>query len=194
MSGDTSGATNLRDTLPVLSAEEHCPCDPAGVFALEEKGLRLSVLEAEDLAVTADVELALIHHQHMFQFPISALSRRVSCPVFAQVGFDFVDGEARPETAEQTHLARVDFGTAEGVVVGTHGDGVGAVPVVSLGGRFGAVGIFGVSASLCVSENVLADLALGVAQRAAPHRLLLVVFISNRRLASSCHIGTCDVI
>jgi hypothetical protein len=31
----------------------------ARVLALEEKGLGLAVLEAEDLAVTADVELAL---------------------------------------------------------------------------------------------------------------------------------------
>jgi hypothetical protein len=33
--------------------------DLARVLALEEKGLGLAVLEAEDLAVTTDVELAL---------------------------------------------------------------------------------------------------------------------------------------
>lgn len=35
------------------------PGDLAGVLALEEKGLGLAILEAEDLAVTTDVELAL---------------------------------------------------------------------------------------------------------------------------------------
>ena len=43
----------------MLSAEKNSPCDAAWVLALEEKGLRLSVLETEDLGVTADVELAL---------------------------------------------------------------------------------------------------------------------------------------
>ena len=49
----------LRDTLLVLSAEKNGPCDAAWVLALEEQGLRLSVLETEDLGVTTDVELAL---------------------------------------------------------------------------------------------------------------------------------------
>ena len=49
----------LRDTLLMLSSEEDCPCDAAGVLALEEERFRLAVLEAEDLAVTTDVELAL---------------------------------------------------------------------------------------------------------------------------------------
>ena len=49
----------LRDTLAVLSAVEDGPCDTAGVLPLEEKRLRLAVLESEDLAVAADVELAL---------------------------------------------------------------------------------------------------------------------------------------
>lgn len=43
----------------MLSAEEDGPGDAAGVLALEEEGLGLSILETEDLAVTADEELAL---------------------------------------------------------------------------------------------------------------------------------------
>jgi hypothetical protein len=53
------GGSYLRDTLAVLSAEEDGPGDAAGVLALEEERLGLSVLETEDLAVTADEELAL---------------------------------------------------------------------------------------------------------------------------------------
>jgi hypothetical protein len=49
----------LRDTLLVLSSEKDGPCDAAGVLALEEKRLGLTVLESEDLAVTTNVELAL---------------------------------------------------------------------------------------------------------------------------------------
>lgn len=48
------GATDLRDTLAVLATEENSPCDAAGVLALKEKGLGLSTLEAEDLAVATD--------------------------------------------------------------------------------------------------------------------------------------------
>ena len=40
---------------------ECSPCDATGVLALEEEGLGLAVLEAEDLAVAADVEFALLH-------------------------------------------------------------------------------------------------------------------------------------
>ena len=43
----------------MLSSEEDRPCNPAGVLALEEERFGLAVLEAEDLAVTADVKLAL---------------------------------------------------------------------------------------------------------------------------------------
>lgn len=52
-------ATNLRDTLLVRPSVESGPVNLARVLALEEKGLALSVLEAEDLAVTTDVKLAL---------------------------------------------------------------------------------------------------------------------------------------
>jgi len=43
----------------VLSSEKDCPCNATWVLALEEERLSLSVLEAEDLAVTTDVEFAL---------------------------------------------------------------------------------------------------------------------------------------
>jgi hypothetical protein len=58
--------TDLRDTLAVLTTEENGPCDAAGVLALKEKGLGLSTLEAEDLAVATDEQLALkIEHQRL---------------------------------------------------------------------------------------------------------------------------------
>lgn len=40
-------------------AVQNGPCDAARVLALQEKGLGLSVLEAEDLAVATDIELTL---------------------------------------------------------------------------------------------------------------------------------------
>ena len=42
----------------MLATEEHSPRNPAGVLALEEEGLGLSVEETEDLGVTTDVDLA----------------------------------------------------------------------------------------------------------------------------------------
>ena len=50
----------LRNTLLVLAAVESRPCDTARVLSLEEEGLGFAVLEAEDLAVAADVEFALL--------------------------------------------------------------------------------------------------------------------------------------
>jgi len=58
-SGEGRGRKYLRDTLLVLAAIERRPCDAARVLALEEEGFGLAVLEAEDLAVAADVEFAL---------------------------------------------------------------------------------------------------------------------------------------
>jgi hypothetical protein len=56
----------------VLPSVKNRPGDPAGVLALQEKGLGLAILESEDLAITADVELALkCVHQHL---PIFAFS------------------------------------------------------------------------------------------------------------------------
>ena len=53
----------LGDTLSALSPAENSPRDAAGVLALEEERLGLAILEAEDLAVAPDEELAL------FRFP-----------------------------------------------------------------------------------------------------------------------------
>jgi hypothetical protein len=55
------GCTDFGDTLPVLTAKENGPGYPARVLALEEKGLGLSILEAEDLAVATDVQLTLYY-------------------------------------------------------------------------------------------------------------------------------------
>ena len=45
----------------MLSSKEDGPGDAAGVFALKEEGFGFAVLEAEDLAVAADVELSLFN-------------------------------------------------------------------------------------------------------------------------------------
>lgn len=50
----------LRDTLPPCSPAEDRPGDAAGVLALEEERFGFAVLEAEDFAVAADEELALV--------------------------------------------------------------------------------------------------------------------------------------
>lgn len=49
----------LSDTLSPLPTAQNRPCDAAGVLALQEQRLGLAVLEAEDLAVGPDEELAL---------------------------------------------------------------------------------------------------------------------------------------
>lgn len=51
--------TDFRDTLAVLATVKDGPGNAARVLALEEEGLGLSILEAEDLAVAADVQLTL---------------------------------------------------------------------------------------------------------------------------------------
>lgn len=43
----------------MLSSVQGRPSDPTRVLALEEEGFGLAVLEAEDLAIAADVEFAL---------------------------------------------------------------------------------------------------------------------------------------
>jgi hypothetical protein len=43
----------------VLPSEEYRPCNPTGIFALQEQTLGLAILESKDFVVTADVELAL---------------------------------------------------------------------------------------------------------------------------------------
>jgi hypothetical protein len=49
----------LRNTLLVLSSEKDSPGNATRVLALQEEGFGLAILESEDLAITADVELAL---------------------------------------------------------------------------------------------------------------------------------------
>lgn len=107
------------------------PVNLARVLALEEKGLGLSVLEAEDLAVTTDVELALFmpsanvrpivvfHHP-----PPGVRFVAVAIAVFGHLGANVVTWRGNI-----TYLARVDLLTAEGIVVGTHVGGVGVIPV-----------------------------------------------------------------
>lgn len=64
--------TDFRDTLLVLPAVERSPSYPARVLSLEEKRFGLSILEAEDLAVSTDVELALyIIHLSVHACPYS---------------------------------------------------------------------------------------------------------------------------
>lgn len=107
------------------------PGDLARVLALEEKGLGLAILEAEDLAVTTDVKLALY-------IPLATVppiapahpSRHVSVSLQRGRGFRHLAEDGLWERDGGTHLARVDLLTAEGVVVGTHVGGVGAIPVL----------------------------------------------------------------
>ena len=46
----------------MLSSEQDGPCNATGILALQEEGLGFAVLEAEDLAVAADVEFPLDVH------------------------------------------------------------------------------------------------------------------------------------
>lgn len=50
----------LRDTLSPLPPAKNSPRDTARVLALKEERLSLAVLEAEDFAVRANEELALL--------------------------------------------------------------------------------------------------------------------------------------
>ena len=50
----------LRDTLSSLSPAQDSPGDTTWVLPLQEERLGLAILEAEDLAIGADEELALI--------------------------------------------------------------------------------------------------------------------------------------
>ena len=45
----------------MLSSEKDCPRNATGILALKEEGFGFAVLEAEDLAVAADIELALFN-------------------------------------------------------------------------------------------------------------------------------------
>ena len=54
------GVAYFSDTLSPLSPAQHGPGDATWVLALQEEGLALAILETEDLAVSADVEFALV--------------------------------------------------------------------------------------------------------------------------------------
>jgi len=51
--------TDLRNTLLVHPPVQGRPCYPTRVLSLEEEGFGLAILEAENLAIPTDVELAL---------------------------------------------------------------------------------------------------------------------------------------
>jgi hypothetical protein len=70
----------------VLPPEERRPGDPTRVLALQEETLSLAILESEDLAVTADVELALYNSasahvpiQCPEEFPVAMSPRPSAC-------------------------------------------------------------------------------------------------------------------
>ena len=85
------GETNLRDTLLVHTSEESGPGYSARILALKEEGFCLAILETEDLAVTTDIELALLNVQSVIVFSscafescalslrLSSMSRRGNC-------------------------------------------------------------------------------------------------------------------
>ena len=123
----------------MLSAEEDGPCDAAGVLALEEQGLGLAVLETEDLAVAADVDLTLQHVKlsaFLYKPEMCALplGRRVCS--FNRPARSDNDADSPLVIAASTssaswiwegiglcvYLSRVDLRAGEGVVVGTHLD------------------------------------------------------------------------
>ncbi len=85
----------LRNTLPVLSPVEDGPGDAAWVLALQEEGLAFAILEPEDLAVAADVELTLRER------PSSASRLSFAfCPVAVNAAIaaiaDYIDGFYNP--------------------------------------------------------------------------------------------------
>lgn len=111
---------------------ESGPVNLARVLALEEKGLALAVLEAEDLAVTTDVKLALCIPSANALLIVVSRHPPARCSLWC-----VAMAKCRPLAAASvgawsgisTHLARVDLLTAEGIVVGTHVGGVGVIPV-----------------------------------------------------------------
>lgn len=123
----------LRDTLAVLATVENGPGNAAGVLALEEEGLRLAVLESENLAVATDVELTLYvrcwsasnlllkpspipsssPHPSIQAIHVVIIIQRSDSPVYRSRG----SGGSR-----ESYLARVDSLAREGVVVRAHLD------------------------------------------------------------------------
>lgn len=98
----------------MLSSEKDGPCNATGVLALEEERFGLAILESEDLAITADVELALQINASDFYAQISInLKSESSCHKLFLATIDVAD-------LNRSYLSRVDLLAGEGVVVGTH--------------------------------------------------------------------------
>lgn len=77
----------------MLATEENSPGDAARVLALEEEGLGLSVLEAEDLAVATDEQLTL-YIQHMSTNCILSILPGMSvCGVVVFSSFRLIEGD-----------------------------------------------------------------------------------------------------
>ena len=100
------------------------PCDPTGVLALEEERFGFAVLEAEYLAVAADVELALPSvqsSQHScFELPDICAPCVVALYPRRQLCVPKAISSDSPPSQLQTYLSGVDLLTAKGVVVGPH--------------------------------------------------------------------------
>jgi hypothetical protein len=131
----------------VRSPEEDSPGNAARVLALEEERLGLAILESEDLAVTADVELALIEESQSqppihslvvpsTQFPSLVPESFCGCAAVGEMSLQRAEegnwarrtSSSRAERAG-THLARVDLLAAEGIEFGSHfGGDVGCGP------------------------------------------------------------------
>lgn len=86
----------LSDTLLVLATVQDGPGDAARVLALEEEGLGFAVLEAEDLGVATDVDLAL-------QF--IPKKKKVRLAFFSTLQRKSACGKKRPKCARPPHLA-----------------------------------------------------------------------------------------
>ncbi len=104
----------------MLPSEQCSPRNTSGVFALEEEGFGLAVLESEYLAVPPDVELTLPLSGLVSRLPIQSLS--LHPPPLVQRAFGVVAlGEGG---AGGAHLARIYLLTAEGIFIGTHDGGL----------------------------------------------------------------------
>lgn len=142
----------------MLATEQSRPRYSSGVLSLKEEGFGLSILEAEDFAVTTDVELALeLSHamsahcsiqiscgHHLRPFAPSSISIQLFkessrhrcflvlkhkddshvvwflCSFFPLPSVSSISHPTSTDFMEETDLARVDFGAAKGIVVGTH--------------------------------------------------------------------------
>lgn len=116
-----SKETNLRDTLLVHSSVKHGPGYSSRVLALEEQGFGLAILESENLAVTADVELALSSSMDVSNVLLPSLD--ASMCAFQKISGTLFHERCGVDDCFLEHLtdlARVDLGGAEGIVVGTH--------------------------------------------------------------------------